>query len=104
MANADERYIQPYPPGPNGGGADLEEYRFNWNSPIHMSPSNPDVIYYGANVIFKTQDGGENWDIFFWEVRSSPIAYLCNGSTLNLSSEKLNKNLNLRLLGDFEAG
>ena len=63
MANADERYIQPYPPGPNGGGADLEEYRFNWNSPIHMSPSNPDVIYYGANVIFKTQDGGENWDI-----------------------------------------
>jgi photosystem II stability/assembly factor-like uncharacterized protein len=63
MANADERYIQPYPPGPNGGGADLEEYRFHWNSPVHISSSNPDVIYYGGNVLFKTQDGGESWEI-----------------------------------------
>ena len=54
-----ERFIQPYPPGPTGGGADREQYRFNWNSPIHMSPTNPDVIYYGGNVVFKTTDGGE---------------------------------------------
>ena len=63
MRTREERYIQPYPPGPAGGGAELEEYRFNWNSPIHMSPSDPDVIYYGGNVLFRTRDGGENWDI-----------------------------------------
>ena len=63
MRTQEERYIQPYPPGPAGGGAELEEYRFNWNSPIHMSPSDPDVIYYGGNVLFRTRDGGENWDI-----------------------------------------
>jgi photosystem II stability/assembly factor-like uncharacterized protein len=61
MRNQEERYIQPYPPGPAGGGANLEKYRFNWNSPVHMSPSNPDVLYYGANVLFRTTDRGETW-------------------------------------------
>ncbi len=63
MRNADERYVQPYPPGPNGGGANLEQYRFNWNSPVHMSATNPDVVYYGGNVLFKTTDGGEHWQV-----------------------------------------
>jgi photosystem II stability/assembly factor-like uncharacterized protein len=63
MRNQEERYIQPYPPGPAGGGADLERYRFNWNSPIHMSPTNPDVVYYGGNVLFRTADRGETWTI-----------------------------------------
>lgn len=61
MRNAEERYIQPYPVGPAGGGADRELYRFNWNSPVHMSPSDPDVVYYGGNVLFKTTDGGSSW-------------------------------------------
>ena len=63
MRNREERYIQPYPPGPAGGGASLEQYRFNWNSPIHMSPANPDVLYYGGNVLFKTTDRGETWTV-----------------------------------------
>ena len=63
MRTREERYIQPYPPGPAGGGAELEEYRFNWNAPIHMSPSNPDVVYFGGNVVFRTRDGGESWDV-----------------------------------------
>jgi photosystem II stability/assembly factor-like uncharacterized protein len=63
MRNQEERYIQPYPPGPANGGANLEKYRFNWNSPIHMSPTNPDVVYYGGNVLFKTTDRGETWQV-----------------------------------------
>jgi photosystem II stability/assembly factor-like uncharacterized protein len=63
MRNQEERYIQPYPPGPAGGGANVEKYRFNWNSPVHMSPTNPDVLYYGGNVLFKTTDRGETWQI-----------------------------------------
>ena len=63
MRTREERYIQPYPPGPAGGGANLEKYRFNWNSPVHMSASNPDVIYYGGNVLFKTTERGETWTV-----------------------------------------
>jgi photosystem II stability/assembly factor-like uncharacterized protein len=63
MRNREERYVQPYPPGPAGGGANLEKYRFNWNSPVHMSPSNPDVLYYGGNVLFRTTNRGETWTV-----------------------------------------
>jgi photosystem II stability/assembly factor-like uncharacterized protein len=61
MKVQEERYIQPYPLGPAGGGADAELYRFNWDSPIEMSPTNPDVVYYGGNVLFKTSDAGHTW-------------------------------------------
>ena len=45
MRHQEERYVQPYPPGPAGGGANLERYRFNWNSPVHMSPTNHAVAF-----------------------------------------------------------
>ena len=63
LRNTEERYIQPYPVGPTGTGAHLDQYRFNWNSPIHFSPTSPRTIYYGGNVIFKTTDGGYSWKI-----------------------------------------
>lgn len=40
---------------------DDEPYRFNWNSPIHISPHNPDVVYFGGNFLFKTTDKGSSW-------------------------------------------
>ncbi|MCB0686058.1 MAG: glycosyl hydrolase [Saprospiraceae bacterium] len=36
-------------------------YRFNWNSPLINSPHDPKVMYYGGNVLFKTENGGINW-------------------------------------------
>jgi len=63
LRNAEERYIQPYPVGPTGTGAHLDLYRFNWNSPVHISPTNPNIIYYGGNVVFKTEDGGYSWQV-----------------------------------------
>ncbi|MHB8095590.1 MAG: WD40/YVTN/BNR-like repeat-containing protein [Candidatus Aminicenantales bacterium] len=63
MRNQEERFIQPYPVGPTGTGAHMDKYRFNWNAPVHISPSNPDVVYYGGNVIFKTTDRGTSWEV-----------------------------------------
>ncbi|HWG59558.1 MAG TPA: hypothetical protein VN661_10985 [Candidatus Acidoferrales bacterium] len=57
----EERYIQPYPVASAGTGDNMLKYRFNWNAPILMSKFNPDVIYHGANVVFKTTDGGDSW-------------------------------------------
>ena len=39
-----------------------EVYRFNWNSPILISPHDPDVMYFGGNKLFKTMDKGESWE------------------------------------------
>ncbi|MEP1032008.1 glycosyl hydrolase [Ekhidna sp.] len=37
-------------------------YRFNWNAPIIASPHDPNTIYHAGNVVFKTTDGGQNWE------------------------------------------
>ncbi|MEO9484171.1 MAG: glycosyl hydrolase [Ekhidna sp.] len=38
------------------------KYRFNWNAPIITSPHDPNTIYHAGNVVFKTTDGGQNWE------------------------------------------
>jgi photosystem II stability/assembly factor-like uncharacterized protein len=38
-------------------------FRFNWNSPLTMSPSNPRVLYFGSNYLFKSVDRGDTWRI-----------------------------------------
>jgi photosystem II stability/assembly factor-like uncharacterized protein len=37
------------------------KYRFNWNAPLVAQPQNPSVLYHAANVVFKSEDGGLNW-------------------------------------------
>jgi photosystem II stability/assembly factor-like uncharacterized protein len=39
-----------------------ERYRFNWNSPILISPHDPKTIYYGGNKLFISTDKGETWE------------------------------------------
>jgi photosystem II stability/assembly factor-like uncharacterized protein len=38
-----------------------EQYRFNWSTPVILSPHNPRVVYVGANKLFKSLDRGETW-------------------------------------------
>lgn len=39
------------------------QFRFNWNAPLEMSPSNPDTLYFGGNHVFKSVDRGDTWRI-----------------------------------------
>ena len=54
--------IMPYPVTNLGYEAKDMPYRFNWNAPLINSPHNPAIMYYGGNVVFKTTDGGINWN------------------------------------------
>ena len=38
------------------------KYRFNWNTPIHMSPTQKGVMYMGAQFLFRSADRGESWE------------------------------------------
>ncbi len=40
-----------------------ETYRFNWSSPIVMSPHNSSTIWFGGNKLFKSVDKGDNWRV-----------------------------------------
>jgi photosystem II stability/assembly factor-like uncharacterized protein len=46
-------------PWPNYGEKKL---RFNWNTPIHMSPNEKGTIYIGAQFLFRSRDHGQSWD------------------------------------------
>ena len=36
--------------------------RFNWNAPIHMSPTSKGTVYLGAQYLFRSRDFGQSWD------------------------------------------
>jgi photosystem II stability/assembly factor-like uncharacterized protein len=36
--------------------------RYNWNTPIHLSPKNDGTIYIGAQFLFRSRDHGQTWD------------------------------------------
>jgi photosystem II stability/assembly factor-like uncharacterized protein len=38
-----------------------EKLRFNWNTPLALSPHDPKRLYIGAQMLFMTHDHGETW-------------------------------------------
>ncbi len=55
------RPIQPYPEYVFGRDAKDHKYRTNWNAPVAVSPHDPSVIYYGAQVLLRSSDRGQSW-------------------------------------------
>jgi photosystem II stability/assembly factor-like uncharacterized protein len=55
------RNVSPWPDNPSGHGAAFPRYRFQWTAPIAVSPHDPKTVYYGGNVLFRTEDGGATW-------------------------------------------
>src|SRR5437667_1601144 len=39
-----------------------EKLRFNWNTPIALSPNEKGTIYIGAQFLFRTKGHGQTWD------------------------------------------
>lgn len=48
-------YIQPQP------GKNEKPYRWNWDSPLLISPHSPTRLYFAANVLFRSDDRGDSW-------------------------------------------
>lgn len=55
LATGESKSIRPY--ARNGE----EKLRFNWNTPIHLSPSRPGVLYYGSQYLHRSLDRGDSW-------------------------------------------
>jgi photosystem II stability/assembly factor-like uncharacterized protein len=53
--------ISVWPADRSGHGADDVKHRFQWVSPLLLSPHNPDVIYTAAESVFKSTDQGKTW-------------------------------------------
>jgi photosystem II stability/assembly factor-like uncharacterized protein len=53
--------ISVWPVDNSGHPAAELEHRFNWTTPLALSPHDPDTLYAGAEMVFKTTDHGLSW-------------------------------------------
>ena len=55
------------PAGQQAGGGQFggqrSPFRFNWSTPIYLSPYNPGVIYTGGQHLFRSENRGDQWMI-----------------------------------------
>lgn len=59
----EQRDISPWPEKTAGMASMDYTYRFQWTSPIVLSPHDPNILYVAGNRLFKTTDDGRSWDI-----------------------------------------
>jgi photosystem II stability/assembly factor-like uncharacterized protein len=52
----ESRGIQPLPE------YNEKKLRYNWNTPIHVSPTQNGTIYLGAQFLFRSRDHGQTWE------------------------------------------
>jgi len=57
LETKEEKTIFPVPEDPK------EEYRFNWNSPLILSPHDSNILTFGGNKLFKSADRGHSWEV-----------------------------------------
>jgi photosystem II stability/assembly factor-like uncharacterized protein len=57
----DSEDISPVPLDNSGHGASDLIHRFQWVSPLMLSPHNPDTLYTAAECVFKSTDRGHSW-------------------------------------------
>ncbi len=58
------RNIHPYPKilGSAGDAIEDHKFRFNWDSPIMISPHDANTVFMAGNVVFKSTDRGYSWE------------------------------------------
>jgi photosystem II stability/assembly factor-like uncharacterized protein len=59
--NMQQQIIPVWPVDASGHAAKDLEHRFNWTSPLTMSPFDPDTLYYGMERLYRTSDRGASW-------------------------------------------
>lgn len=55
--------ITPWPVDPSGHGAGELTHRFQWTSPLMVSPHDPNILYMAGEVLWKSTNGGQSWSI-----------------------------------------
>jgi photosystem II stability/assembly factor-like uncharacterized protein len=78
LAQGTNRSIRPTAPSNQGSGnispapAQGTGFRWNWSTPFMLSHHNPQTIYMGANVLFRSFDRGDTWQILSPDLTTQP--------------------------------
>ncbi|HSD79569.1 MAG TPA: hypothetical protein VLB47_02870, partial [Solirubrobacteraceae bacterium] len=53
--------VAPWPVGSYGARPGTSRFRYDWITPVAISPRPPHALYLGAQVLFRSTDGGSSW-------------------------------------------
>ncbi|CAN5605923.1 hypothetical protein BH23CHL2_BH23CHL2_26390 [soil metagenome] len=84
--NARTRLVKPVNVWPEmtlgSAGAEMR-WRFQWTSPTVFSPHDPNVLYHGGNVIFRSNNGGHSWKQISPDLtRADPETMIASGGPI----------------------
>ena len=83
--NGRTSFIRPYLQGVQSMKPSDLKYRFNWTSPIAVSRENPNEVYLGGNVLFRSTDGGVHWTPISPDLtRNDKSKQISSGGPVNL--------------------
>jgi photosystem II stability/assembly factor-like uncharacterized protein len=67
------------------------QYRYNRSLPIVFSPFDPGVLYFAANVLFKTTDGGRSWQVISQDLTREAPGIPANLGTFSADDQEKGK-------------
>ena len=68
--------------------------RKNWDTPIAFNPMNSQVLFYGANRLYKTTDGAANWTAISPDLSNGPYnGNLVYGTIISISVSPLDSQI-----------
>ena len=78
------RLVTTWPEMTAGEAAADLEYRFAWTYPIVFSPHDPNTLYVGGNLVFKSTDEGHSWQPISPDLtRADPETLKVTGGPIN---------------------
>jgi photosystem II stability/assembly factor-like uncharacterized protein len=81
------RLVTTWPEVASGDGAKALKYRFNWTYPILLSPHDPNTIYIGGNLVFRSTNEGQSWEPISPDLsRAEPWTLEPTGGPVNLDA------------------
>jgi photosystem II stability/assembly factor-like uncharacterized protein len=54
------------------------KYRCHWTPPLAVDPFDPETVYYGCNVIFKTTNKGQSWTVISPDLSTRDSSIIVN--------------------------
>jgi photosystem II stability/assembly factor-like uncharacterized protein len=69
--------------------------RFNWNTPLAMSPNNPNTLLSGSHRVYRTLNTGVSWTPISGDLSTNPGALVNYGTITSVAISKADSNLYL---------
>ena len=74
-------------------------YRWNWDSPVLLSPHDPHTLYYGGNYLFRSLNRGDSWQVLSPDLtRGAPGPSADRGHTITTIAESPLRLARIRLV------